>query len=116
VRFKGKNIADLLDTTIEESLEFFDAHPAIRRKLATLQEVGLGYIRIGQPATTLSGMPSIDAMVCMRSSASLPRSIYAAASKSLMRWNTMPAITHSLSSKRQKIERGNRSLRDYRSQ
>jgi excinuclease ABC subunit A len=55
VRFKGKNIADLLDTSIAEALTFFDAHPAIRRKLKTLQEVGLGYIRIGQPATTLSG-------------------------------------------------------------
>ena len=55
VRFKGKNIAELLNTTIDEALTFFDAHPAIRRKLATLQEVGLGYIRLGQPATTLSG-------------------------------------------------------------
>ncbi|MCC6188749.1 MAG: excinuclease ABC subunit UvrA [Anaerolineales bacterium] len=55
VRFKGKNIADLLDTSIGEAVEFFDAHPAIQRKLKTLQEVGLGYIRLGQPATTLSG-------------------------------------------------------------
>ncbi len=55
VRFKGKTIADLLDTSIDEALEFFDAHPSIRRKLKTLQEVGLGYIKIGQPATTLSG-------------------------------------------------------------
>jgi len=55
VRFKGKNIAELLDTSVDEAVEFFDAHPAIRRKLKTLQEVGLGYIRIGQPATTLSG-------------------------------------------------------------
>jgi excinuclease ABC subunit A len=55
VRFKGKNIADVLDTSIDEALEFFDAHPAIRRKLATLQSVGLGYVKIGQPATTLSG-------------------------------------------------------------
>jgi excinuclease ABC subunit A len=55
VQFKSKNIADLLDTSIDEALGFFDAHPAIRRKLQTLQEVGLGYVRIGQPATTLSG-------------------------------------------------------------
>jgi excinuclease ABC subunit A len=55
VRFKGQNVAEILDTSIDEALEFFDAHPAIRRKLATLQEVGLGYIKIGQPATTLSG-------------------------------------------------------------
>ncbi|MEP7358636.1 MAG: excinuclease ABC subunit UvrA, partial [Anaerolineales bacterium] len=55
VRFKGKNIAELLDTTIDDSLVFFEAHPVIQRKLKTLQEVGLGYIRIGQPATTLSG-------------------------------------------------------------
>jgi excinuclease ABC subunit A len=55
VRFKGKNVAELLDTSIDEALAFFDAHPSIRRKLATLQSVGLGYIKIGQPATTLSG-------------------------------------------------------------
>ncbi len=55
VRFKGKNIADVLDTTVAEALEFFDAHPAIKRKLLTVSEVGLGYVRIGQPATTLSG-------------------------------------------------------------
>jgi excinuclease ABC subunit A len=55
VRFKGKNIAEILGTTIDEARAFFDAHPAIKRKLQTLQEVGLGYIRIGQPATTLSG-------------------------------------------------------------
>ena len=55
VRFKGKNVAEILDTSIDEAVGFFDAHPAIRRKLVTLQEVGLGYIKIGQPATTLSG-------------------------------------------------------------
>ena len=55
VHFKGKNIAELLDTTVDEALEFFEAHPSINRKLATLQAVGLGYVRIGQPATTLSG-------------------------------------------------------------
>jgi excinuclease ABC subunit A len=55
VTFKNKSIADVLDMTVEEGREFFKAVPAIRDKLATLQEVGLGYIQIGQPATTLSG-------------------------------------------------------------
>jgi excinuclease ABC subunit A len=55
VRFKGKNIADLLDLTLDEALEFFVNVPRIVRKLETLHAVGLGYIKIGQPATTLSG-------------------------------------------------------------
>ena len=55
VRFKGKNIHDVLDMTVEEALEFFSAFPAMKRKLQTLFDVGLGYIRLGQPATTLSG-------------------------------------------------------------
>jgi excinuclease ABC subunit A len=55
VRFKGKNIAEVLDLTVSEAVVFFDAHPAIKRKLVTLEEVGLGYIHLGQPATTLSG-------------------------------------------------------------
>ncbi|WP_434511016.1 excinuclease ABC subunit UvrA [Desulfitobacterium sp. AusDCA] len=55
VRYKGKNIAQVLDMTVEEALEFFKAVPRIARKLQTLQDVGLGYIRLGQPATTLSG-------------------------------------------------------------
>ncbi|MFN7035148.1 MAG: excinuclease ABC subunit UvrA [Bellilinea sp.] len=55
VRFKGKNIAEVLDMTVSEALEFFSAFPAIVNKLRTLEDVGLGYIRIGQPATTLSG-------------------------------------------------------------
>ncbi len=55
VHFKGKNIADVLDLTVSEAVAFFDAHPAIKRKLMTLEEVGLGYIHLGQPATTLSG-------------------------------------------------------------
>ncbi len=55
VRYKGKSIADVLDMTIEEACEFFQVIPKIHRKLATLMEVGLGYIRMGQPATTLSG-------------------------------------------------------------
>ncbi len=55
VRFKGKTIADVLDMPVEEALEFFKHIPAIHRRLATLSDVGLGYIRLGQPATTLSG-------------------------------------------------------------
>ncbi|OJX46143.1 MAG: excinuclease ABC subunit A [Chloroflexi bacterium 44-23] len=55
VKFKGKNIADVLDTTVEEGLEFFSAFPSIVNKLQTLNDVGLGYVRIGQPAPTLSG-------------------------------------------------------------
>jgi excinuclease ABC subunit A len=55
VYYKGKNIADVLDMTVEDALEFFDALPAIKRKLQTLQDVGLGYIHVGQSATTLSG-------------------------------------------------------------
>ncbi|HTV90024.1 MAG TPA: excinuclease ABC subunit UvrA [Stellaceae bacterium] len=55
VLFRGKSIADVLDMTVDEGAEFFRAVPAIREKLVTLQRVGLGYIHIGQPATTLSG-------------------------------------------------------------
>lgn len=55
VKFKGKSIADVLDMPIEEATEFFSAVPAIHRHLSTLVEVGLGYVRLGQPATTLSG-------------------------------------------------------------
>jgi excinuclease ABC subunit A len=55
ITFKGKSIADVLDMTVDEGAEFFRAVPAIRDKLTTLQRVGLGYIHIGQPATTLSG-------------------------------------------------------------
>jgi excinuclease ABC subunit A len=55
IEFKGKSIADVLDMTVEEGTELFKAVPAIREKLATLDRVGLGYIHIGQPATTLSG-------------------------------------------------------------
>jgi excinuclease ABC subunit A len=55
VTFKGKSIADVLDMTVEEGAEFFKAVPAVRDKLAMLQQVGLGYVRVGQQATTLSG-------------------------------------------------------------
>jgi len=55
VRFKGYSIADVLDMTVEQAMEVFAAFPAMMRKLQTLYDVGLGYIRIGQPAPTLSG-------------------------------------------------------------
>jgi excinuclease ABC subunit A len=55
VQFKGKSIADVLDMTIDEAVEFFAAVPSIREKFLTLQRVGLGYVKVGQPATTLSG-------------------------------------------------------------
>jgi excinuclease ABC subunit A len=55
VRFKGKNISEVLDMSVEEALDFFTKIPKIRRKLQTLHDVGLDYIKLGQPATTLSG-------------------------------------------------------------
>jgi excinuclease ABC subunit A len=55
VRFKGKSIADVLDMTINQACEFFENVPDILRKIKTIQEVGLGYIKLGQPSTTLSG-------------------------------------------------------------
>ncbi len=55
IKYRGKTIANILDMTVEEALEFFKNHPAIKRKLKTLADVGLGYIHLGQQATTLSG-------------------------------------------------------------
>ncbi|MED4301833.1 excinuclease ABC subunit UvrA [Geobacillus stearothermophilus] len=55
VTYKGKNIADVLDMTVEDALDFFASIPKIKRKLETLYDVGLGYMKLGQPATTLSG-------------------------------------------------------------
>ncbi|MDC3113594.1 excinuclease ABC subunit UvrA [Gammaproteobacteria bacterium] len=55
VKFKEKNINEILNMTVEEALEFFDAHPSIKKKLVTLSDVGLGYITLGQSALTLSG-------------------------------------------------------------
>ena len=55
VQYKGKNIAQILNMTVEDALAFFKAVPTLARKLSTLMEVGLGYIRLGQAATTLSG-------------------------------------------------------------
>ena len=55
VKYKGKNISDVLDMTVEEALEFFENIPRIKQKIQTLNDVGLGYIKLGQPSTTLSG-------------------------------------------------------------
>jgi excinuclease ABC subunit A len=55
VKYKGKSIYDVLDMTVDEACEFFAHVPSVLRKISTLQEVGLGYIKLGQPSTTLSG-------------------------------------------------------------
>jgi excinuclease ABC subunit A len=55
IKYRGKNISEVLDMTVDEALEFFQVIPAVKIKLETLSEVGLGYIHLGQPATTLSG-------------------------------------------------------------
>ena len=55
VKYKGKNIFEVLDMSVDEACEFFEAVPSIYRKIKTLQDVGLGYIKLGQPSTTLSG-------------------------------------------------------------
>ncbi len=55
VKYKGKSISQVLEMTVDEAAEFFQNHPKIYRKIKTMQEVGLGYIKLGQPATTLSG-------------------------------------------------------------
>lgn len=55
MEYKGKNIAEVLNMTVSEALKFFSAIPKIRRKLQTIEDVGLGYVHLGQPATTLSG-------------------------------------------------------------
>jgi excinuclease ABC subunit A len=55
VRFKGKSIADVLDMTVNQAVEFFEAQPTILRKIKTIQDVGLGYIKLGQSSTSLSG-------------------------------------------------------------
>lgn len=55
VKYKGKNISDVLDMTVDEALEFFDKIPKIKQKIKTLKDVGLGYIKLGQSSTTLSG-------------------------------------------------------------
>jgi excinuclease ABC subunit A len=55
IRFKGKNIAEILELTVEQALSFFEHFPKVKNKLETLRDVGVGYIRLGQPAPTLSG-------------------------------------------------------------
>ena len=55
IRYKGKSISDVLDMTIDEAHEFFDAYPKLKKIISTLKDVGLGYISLGQPSTTLSG-------------------------------------------------------------
>jgi excinuclease ABC subunit A len=55
VHYKGKTISDVLDMTVEEAVEFFEPVPSIRRKIETLMDVGLSYVKLGQPSTTLSG-------------------------------------------------------------
>ena len=55
ITYKGKNISDILNMTVEEALQFFEAIPPLKKKLQTLSDVGLSYIRLGQPATTFSG-------------------------------------------------------------
>ncbi len=55
VRYKGRNISDVLHMSVEEATEFFDAIPKLKKIIGTLQDVGLGYVQLGQPATTLSG-------------------------------------------------------------
>ncbi|MGH2360690.1 MAG: ATP-binding cassette domain-containing protein, partial [bacterium] len=55
VHYKGKNISDVLEMTVAEAVQFFENVPRIRRKMQTLDDVGLGYVKLGQPATTLSG-------------------------------------------------------------
>ena len=55
IRYKGKNIADVLDMTVDEALDFFSALPKLKKRLQTLQDVGLGYVKLGQPSTELSG-------------------------------------------------------------
>ncbi len=55
VRYKGKNIHEVLEMTVDEALSFFDALPRLKNKVKTLKEVGLGYVKLGQPSTTLSG-------------------------------------------------------------
>jgi excinuclease ABC subunit A len=55
IKYKDKNISNILDMTVEDALDFFEAHPSIKKKLITLNDVGLGYITLGQSALTLSG-------------------------------------------------------------
>ena len=66
VKYKGKSISDVLDMTVEEALEFFENIPRIKQKIQTLSDVGLGYIKLGQPSTTLSRRRSTKGETCNR--------------------------------------------------
>lgn len=66
VKYKGKSISDVLDMTVEEALEFFANVPRIKQKIQTLSDVGLGYIKLGQPSTTLSRWRSTKSKTCNR--------------------------------------------------
>ena len=72
IRFKGKTIADVLEMSVEEALEFFKHIPKIKRRLQTLHDVGLDYIRLGQPATTLSGGEAQRVKLAVRAVARSP--------------------------------------------
>ena len=78
VQFKGKSISDVLDMTIDEAVDFFAAVPSIRDKFVTLQRVGLGYIKVGQPATTLSRVarPSASSLSRELSKRATGRTLY----------------------------------------
>ena len=76
VRYKGKSIADVLDMTINQAVEFFENVPAILQKIKTIQDVGLGYIKLGQPSTTLSGGESQRINLTTSLGSSLVGSLY----------------------------------------
>ena len=66
VRFRGRNISEILDMSISDALQLFEKHPAIQTKLKTLEEVGLGYLKLGQPSNTLSGGEAPKAEIVSR--------------------------------------------------
>ncbi|HXK61846.1 MAG TPA: excinuclease ABC subunit UvrA, partial [Acidobacteriota bacterium] len=77
IKYKGKNIADVLNLTVHEAIEFFRTHPALVRKLKVLQEIGLGYLRLGQPANTLSGGEAQRIKLCSYlSKSATPRALF----------------------------------------
>ena len=90
VRFKGKSIADVLEMSVEEALEFFAKIPKIRRRLQTLHDVGLDYIRLGQPATTLSGGEAQRVKLAVRALEGRDRAGRSTSSTSRRRASTSP--------------------------
>ncbi len=78
MKYKGKSIYDVLNMTVEEALTFFENIPSIRRKIQTLYDVGLSYIRLGQPSTTLSGGEAQRIKLATNSASAVPerRSIF----------------------------------------